>query len=337
MARKTPAMARNLNGAVAWLWLTIAVAAVSGLVLAIASSRTPRSATATSAGGKEDARIGYGAYDPEGRFSSSERISVDHVFLRWDAYDRGWLRSAYDHARARNRWLMVTIEPWTRSGDTLFDDITAGVYDKDISPVCADLGSLQAPLFVRWGHEMEDVTGRYPWARDDADGYIRAYRYFVDHCRKSVEHGYFVWSPVGKPQMSRYYPGSDYVDYVGLSVYGLQERDFDRFGPLYFDDQFRISYTVASVYGKPVMITELGIQGDEDYRRVWLAQLEQSRRNFPLLRLAVYFNAKAPEPLPGGNGMPDWRIDPCIFPKPFIEKSSSTSATMWSLKQFGTC
>ena len=312
-------MMRNSNSAVAWLWLTIAVAAVSG-VLAVASDKTPGLAATAAADDQDEAKIGYGVYDPEGRFSISDRIAIDHVFIPWYAYDREGLRSAYHRAAARNRWLMVTIEPWSRtsasgrSDATLFDDITAGVYDQDISGICADLGALQAPLFVRWGHEMEVVSGRYPWAQSDGDGYIRAYRYFVDRCRKSVKRSYFIWSPKGEPQMSRYYPGSDYVDFVGLSVFGLQERDFDQFGALYFDDLFGTSYTVASSYGKPIMIAELGVQGNEDYRREWISQLARSRRKFPWLRLAVYFNAKEPVLLPGRNALPDWHIDPCMFP-----------------------
>jgi endoglucanase len=320
-------MARNVTDIVARVTLAIAVAAVSNLVSMGVISNTLGWAATAADGDQEKTTLGYGVYDPEERFSKSDRIAVEHVFVRWGGYDRHLLRAAFEYAAARNRWLMITVEPWgesadrNRGGAPLFDDITSGVYDQQISAVCGDLGAFQAPIFVRWGHEMEVVSGRYPWAQDDADGYIKAYRYFVDHCRKLADRSLFVWSPKGEPQMSHYYPGPDYVDFIGLSVFGLQDRDVDKFGPLFFDDLFRSSYTVASRYNKAIMVAELGVHGDDDYRREWMSQVARSRRNFPLLRLVVYFNAKEPQLLRRG-GMPDWRIDPRMFPPPVTGDSS---------------
>jgi len=264
---------------------------------------------------EEHPALQYGVYDPEERFANSDRIGVEHIFVHWELSEAAHLRYASEYAASKNRWLMVTVEPWPghgRTGETLFKDIMDGTYDADIGNVASTLDGLGRPVFIRWGHEMEDVTGRYPWASQDADGYIKAYRYFVDHCRP-WSHGrfYFVWSPKGRSAMSAYYPGADYVDYVGVSLYGLERWDILHSGKaMDFNDRFRGIYSYASIYNKPVMIAELCVAGDAAYRHLWLSEAAAAPTAFPRLRIIVYFNAKDPAPWPGGYGSPDWRIEP---------------------------
>jgi beta-mannanase len=80
---------------------------------------------------------------------------------------------------------LITVEPWPDKNNeaeirTLFPDITAGKYDSaDQRLFVRTLKQFGKPVFARWGHEMEYVSGRYPWAKTDYDGYISAYRHFV--------------------------------------------------------------------------------------------------------------------------------------------------------------
>ena len=273
------------------------------------------SVTIAAAIAEEHSWLKYGVFDPEGRFGHSNGIGLEHIFIPWEPSDVAGLRRASDYATRRNRSLMVTIEPWPTQGrnrQTLFTDITRGTYDADIDTVASALSALDRPLFVRWGHEMEDPTGRYPWASSDAKGYVQAYRYFVDRCRPWSQGRFsFVWSPKGKRGMSAYYPGAKYVDFVGVSVYGLEKWDIDHYGKSRdFNECFREIYSFASRYNKPVMIAELGVVGDDAYRRIWFSQVAVAPNAFPLLQIAVYFNAKEPEKWPQGYGNPDWRIYP---------------------------
>src|SRR5215469_16855413 len=93
--------------------------------------------------GRSDAdhaeRLQYGVYDPEERFAASDRLAIEHVFISWQEHDEALIPCACSSAARRNRWLMVTIEPWPAHGrtvETLFSDILTGLYDSDIANVC---------------------------------------------------------------------------------------------------------------------------------------------------------------------------------------------------------
>jgi len=263
--------------------------------------------------------VNLGVYDPDATLASSSTIALDHVFVSWLDVDSAKLRGQFDAARRRNRWLMVTVEPWVRdpAADTvtLFVDIRRGRYDPEIDNVCAILGRFQFPILLRWGHEMETPTGRYPWAQADAPGYVDAYRYVIGRCRDHVRELYTVWSPRGDKGLERYFPGRAYADYVGLSVYSLPASDRDIHGRVRsFAENFGEKYARVRPLERPVMIAELGVEGSAKYRQVWLDEMRRSLVNFPNLKTIVYFNA---QDLPGAwevrYGIPDWRVPPGVF------------------------
>jgi cellulose synthase (UDP-forming) len=104
-----------------------------------------------SASAEERQALQYGIYDPEERFAKSDQIAVEHIFVHWEPSNVGRLRSSSDYAASRNRWLMVTVEPWpahSRPGETLLTDITDGIYDSDL----ANIGSvLSVPSLTHRG------------------------------------------------------------------------------------------------------------------------------------------------------------------------------------------
>ena len=264
--------------------------------------------------------VAFGVYDPNGGFARDDQPAIEHIFVFWQALDLRDFRRRLDQARARGRIMMVTVEPFTRApnwrdgGDRLFQDILRGGFRQEISTICGAIGDFGGRVLVRWGHEMENPTGRYPWARHDARGYQAAFRHFVDQCRSFAPEARYVWSPIGERNMGAYYPGSAHVDFVGVSLWGLQGYD-ERFhgGLRDFPATFREKYDRAARFGKPVIIAELGISGDRNYRETWLRSLFETlahAERFRALRAVVYFNDKEPHHWPFGLGSPDWRVTP---------------------------
>lgn len=317
-----------------WLWHF----ALAGVCLAVAVAALVRSTRSGlraltwgvsipswSASGSTMAKpVDLGIYDPPGRFAGSGGFTIEHFFLDWTSYDSEKLKQSMAKAVSNGRWPLLTVEPWPYErtpGQTaaLFADIVSGKYDEAIKRLCTDINSVGAPLFIRWGHEMENINHRYPWAQNDIVGYVKAYRHFVDLCRGLLTpEAYFVWSPVGHKELFRYWPGPDYVDHIGVSVYGFPEYDLKNHRrPRSFDRIFSEVYERVSLFDKPLMIAELGVTGTAKYQRDWMRQAFRSFRKYPRLQAAVYFAARD-SPLAWGQdySVPDWQIAPSVFTEP---------------------
>lgn len=262
--------------------------------------------------------IVFGVYDPKASLSQTQSVTLDHKFIFWQKFEKAALRKNLADAQERGRSFMLTIEPfttarnWRDGGDHLFRDILAGKFDRNVESICHELAAFDGDVLVRWGHEMEDPTGRYPWARQDAAGYKAAFRHVVGLCRKRLPLAQFVWSPKGEKNLSDYYPGDDVVDIVGVSVWGLQRMDQDYYARnRSMFDVLGEKYLRVSQFGKPVYVAEFGFQGDKNYRGKWIAEasdLVALHSQFPLLKGLVYFNDREPQEWPQNYGKPDWRI-----------------------------
>jgi beta-mannanase len=269
-------------------------------------------------GWREKVSVNLGLYEPTGEYGdkqASEYLAIEHVFLRWDAYQASELTPRLERAARARRWVLVTVEPWPAagrdgSGSDLFATITAGASDKTIRLICSDIAASGRPVFVRWGHEMEDVKGRYPWARDDSVGYVRAYRHFVDRCRSVAERVFYVWSPAGNKGLAQYWPGRPYADYIGVSIYGFPEWDRKQYGKIRsFDEIFGEKYERIKDLDRPVMIAEMGVTGGRQHQVRWLAEAVRSFQKYPGLKSVVYYNARDHrEAWPTDVAVPDWRV-----------------------------
>jgi beta-mannanase len=264
--------------------------------------------------------VNYGVYDFDEHkpFSKAQGVAIEHIFVSW--LSSGFsdaITSSFKYANERNRWLMITIEPFAIAGRSaqLLDDIVAGAYDSRIASACQTIGALQVPVLVRWGHEMERTDIRYPWSGVSAESYIAAYRYFAARCRAAAPRIYLIWSPKGERGLAKYYPGKEYVDFVGVSLYELPAYDLDHYGKVMnFQEAFGPKYERVIPLDKTVMIAEMGVAGEPSYQIRWMADFFRSLRLFPRLRTAVYFSAKdSPGAWPSKYGIPDWTVEPNIF------------------------
>ena len=235
---------------------------------------------------------------------------MDHYFVSWD----GQLSTLHQNllqSSSRNHSALVTLEPFSRSGlssSSLLSDVVAGKYDSNIQESCTEFANFGRPLYVRWGHEMENLTGRYPWASADAQAFINAYRHFILRCRAFAPKALFVWSPAGNKELAAYWPGPAYVDAVGLSMYSYPAWDIGYYGYVRtFEQAFGERYGYVKAYGKPVMIAELGAtgSGSEDWLRKGIAVLPQ----YPLVTAALFFSAKDPVTWGPNYPAPDWRLN----------------------------
>ena len=265
--------------------------------------------------------VSLGVYDFNRTFVGSNTQAIEHVYISWAGYKSGTVSNAVIQAQSRNRWLLLSLEPWadssiSRNPSTLLADVAVGKYDQVILAVCKDIVAAHHPLFVRWGHEMElsGNFGRYPWAGTDAAAYVQAYRRVVTLMKANIppKTAYYVWSPAGNNNCNTYYPGDEVVDFAGCSLYSWSAYNVPRGYDGSFTALFDPKYAQLQIHGKPVMVCELGVE-KSDNQAAWFAAAKAVFSNYPRLTSLVYFNSKDSVRWWPNGPVPDWSISPTIF------------------------
>lgn len=271
---------------------------------------------ATAAFAAPPGTLPFGVYDPNGTFIDDPGVSIEHLFLPWEDL---LLQSLYDadaYAVERERSVLATVEPWTWTRDerntpeALIEGIKNGTYDENMATICAIFNDFKSPVTVRWGQEMEDLETQFIWAHWEPETYITAYKRMVDVCRTQAPKVDFMWSPMGKEGFEDYFPGKEYVDVVGLSVFGLQAWEKEILGKeRTFREVLEPRYNRALAFGLPIVVAEFGVSGDAEYVDQWLEDVRQDIAGLSELVAVIYFNQTEVYPWPDGFGMPDWRFD----------------------------
>src|SRR5262245_13135565 len=142
-----------------------------------------------------------------------------------------------------------------------------------------------------------------------------------------------MWSPAGESTAADYYPGSAYVDLIGVTILASEEWDrqagFRRVRS--FDQLLAEKYGLAERLDKPLVVAEAGVAAaDPSTVRTWLAEVPTTMARFPRLRGLCYFNSRQPSGAPHISVFPDWRLKnpellfpPLAAPRPAEPSRSS--------------
>jgi len=149
------------------------------------------------------------------------------------------------------------------------------------------------PLMVRLAHEMN--ASWYPWGehafRNTAADYVDMWRHVVGIFRRvDADNVIWVWSLALRPFTEDLYPGSEYVDWVSITVLnfgttppGWQWRSFK--------ELFSTHYAELRKLGKPIMIAEVASAEEGGDKARWISEAMSSlSSDFPLVRAFIWFN-----------------------------------------------
>jgi len=258
----------------------------------------------------------FGIYDPANVFKDNRTLTYEQVYFNWSDPNGKALQSKLDQIILNKRVPVITIEPWNGSNNEidLLTDISKGKYDQNIDIIIKILSGCSGKFYISWGHEMDqNLAKRYPWSGKDPNQYILAYRYVQNRIRKGVKNEIlWIWSPVAKNGCERYWPGSDYVDFVGLPIYSYPAWDKSWYGHLRsFKSWYNEKYSLVRQFHKPIIIVELGVTGSTDYQTFWLQEAFEYLKTSAPVEIVLFFYTKDTEGSWGKDiSTPDWRTDP---------------------------
>ena len=153
----------------------------------------------------------------------------------------------------------ATATPMISWRGTWYDEINDGRFDDMIATAARRLAEHRKPTLLRWGWEMN--TDWFLWTGEsngrNPAGYVAAWRRLHRIFREQgADNVAWVWSPNWNSAPAEawnhwrhYYPGDDYVDWVGISGYNLDDES-----PGALFDGIYADYSAR----KPIMITEVG-------------------------------------------------------------------------------
>ncbi len=214
-------------------------------------------------------------------------------------------------ADSKNRALMIALN-YPKEGTTV-NEINAGYHNSNIKSTLTYLATLDSPVFLRIGAEMNVWT-----IRTEPQAFINSYIKIAKMAREIAPNIALVFSvnSVGSygDDMSLYYPGDEYVDWVGVSLYynkymnAATCEDIGDFSSMYFGigDWAEPVASVAEaveLWGdrKPIMITEGGAGNYNRAKNMDLSEYAADKITrayrtlnmvFPQIKGLIYFDTK---------------------------------------------
>jgi hypothetical protein len=165
------------------------------------------------------------------------------------------------------------------------------VQDNDyLRQFARDAANSGIPVFLRFANEMNDPTS--PWYID-AEVYKTKYRIVANVFHQEAPNVVMVWAPNYFPpnNIQSYYPGDEYVDWVGVSLYKEYLPSLDPLGQNI--DREKYLTNLANIYNlysdhKPIFISESGVtytdqKTGQDITNWAMYQMKQFYAYLPML------------------------------------------------------
>ncbi|MFZ4779021.1 MAG: glycoside hydrolase family 26 protein [Terrimicrobiaceae bacterium] len=242
--------------------------------------------------GKAPAIIASSSYWGEQSFPAKNlRLITRHgalPMIYWSPWDK-----PYDESKGPDRFSLK--------------EILAGKWDSYIDGWADGAKEFGSSFFVSFCNEMNGDW--FPWSgcyygasKGGSEVFKQAWRYVVDRVRaRGARNILWVFHVNAFPaendvwnMMASYYPGSGYVDWLGLSVYGKQFRNEGKWAE--FHDLIKWPYEEITAIDpkKPVMLAEFGV-GDfpkSGSKAQWITEALASIPDHPRIKAAIYWHER---------------------------------------------
>ncbi|HME04570.1 MAG TPA: glycosyl hydrolase [Solirubrobacteraceae bacterium] len=207
----------------------------------------------------------------------------------------------------------ITWEPWdytaglyTPQPEYTLQSIIDGAHDAYIREWARALASYGRPVRLRLAQEMNGNW--YPWSEtangNHAGQFVAAWRHVHDlFTAAGASNVQWVWSPVALAGtiVAEQYPGSRYVDIVGLSAFnGGAQLKYDRWESFAAKVEGPLRTIEALAPGKPVEISEVGSAEQGGSKAQWITGMFQTLAEHPEIESVIWYDVSTTS---------DWRIE----------------------------
>jgi beta-mannanase/TolA-binding protein len=286
----------------------------------------------------------FGLYTAQSPFNWSEYDQVSKAVGKatnmvgyFQGFDQDFNAGAVQRSWANGRLPLMTWEslpaktgndqPWVPGYGNA--DITSGAFDAYLTKYAQDLRANGQPMVIRLDHEMNGQW--YNWAesknQQNAPGsFVAMWKHVWNVFQANGANDYVIWdwSPsridkLGNPKyqtldyMANYYPGEQYVDWVGMSGYYRTTGEQPTFQNTYGATLAQIRQVAP---GKPIMLNEIGATEtgstvSNGQKSQWIDSLFDALAD-PVNRDVIgfaYFSEVATTIVDGSRTTNDWRLD----------------------------
>ena len=202
--------------------------------------------------------------------------------------------------------------------------ILAGAHDDYLRQYARDINTLGLPMAIRLDHEMNGNW--YPWGEgvngNNKGDYAKAWQHVHDIFEQEGANDQVIWTwapniinnlpakSQGVETMAGFYPGDEYVDWVGLS--GYYRPPYKPENDTTFEYTFDRSLDqLREISNKPIILAEVGASEIGDKKPEWVRSFFQGfarPENSDIVGFS-WFNLAVTTSSKGALITNDWRID----------------------------
>jgi beta-mannanase len=168
---------------------------------------------------------GLGILSRTGDTTTLKDVTITHGSLIWKSTGIWFNNEPLQKQLARGPAL-ITIETWlkgSRYGENVLNAICHGKFDKNIQELAALIAQSKYDVYIRFDPDMEVPATVFPWQYQSPENYNHAFNYVAKKLKLLAPKVKMVWGPSGYPGDTEYWPGSQLVDAVSITLGSLSE------------------------------------------------------------------------------------------------------------------
>jgi mannan endo-1,4-beta-mannosidase len=235
-----------------------------------------------------------------------------NILTIYAGFGDGFAASEVRESYRQNALTIIRWEPFTAK----LKDIAAGKHDQYVTDYAKAVRTLNLPIALTFAHEMNGNW--YPWGHSKATpkDFVSAWRHIHQiFARVGATNVIWAWTPnvinpVPSVKLKPYYPGDDYVDWLGIDGY------FTSKGAHTYKTLFGPTMKAMRAFStKPFLIVETGA-APGSARPSWIYDLMKRLIRDDDTIGFVYFDQ---------NGSAKWRVDDDAKARSALRKGVSSS------------